>query len=278
MILFPDCKINLGLRILRKRNDGYHDIETVMFPIGLCDILELVPSPDGETKIFTSGNYIDCPPEKNLVMKAYNAVRDLVPDLPATHIYLHKVIPDGAGLGGGSSDAAYTVKGLNELWELGLDMDKMMEIVSGVGADCPFFIADEPALAVGTGTTLSHIESPLPEGSIIVLAKPDRCVSTKEAYAGVIPSDAGPSIKDVIKLPVSHWQGVLVNDFEESVISKVPEIGEIKDTLLESGAEYASMSGSGSSVFGIFAAEKQKMAETVASVLGKKYRCEMLKV
>lgn len=252
MILFPNCKINLGLNILSRREDGYHNIETVMVPVPLADILELVPSPDGETRLFVSGNAVDCPAEKNLVMKAYNAVKDEVEDLPATHIYLRKIIPDGAGLGGGSADASFTVRGLDSLWQLGLSVEQMERIASSVGADCPFFIKNKPALAIETGTTLLDFPNPVPEGMIIALAKPDSGVSTKEAYAGVTPVAERDSLTDLLSNSIDRWQGIVRNDFEESVGVKVPEVLEIKNDFLNAGAVYAAMSGSGSAVFGLF--------------------------
>ena len=160
MVLFPHSKINLGLNIVRRRPDGYHDLQTVMLPIGWSDILEVVPSSAASSSLTTSGRRIDCPPEKNLVMKAFRAVEDRVGKLPSVDIYLRKIVPDGAGLGGGSADAAAMVKALDGLFSLGLDEDTMCAICAGIGADCPFFIHDRPMLASGTGTSLQPVEIP----------------------------------------------------------------------------------------------------------------------
>ena len=251
MILFPNCKINLGLRILRRRPDGYHDIATVMYPTDWCDILEITPSKDGETHLVTTGNPVDCPPEKNLVMKAYNAVKQLFPSLPAVEINLHKIIPDGAGLGGGSADASFTILGLNEIFNLGLDKSKMAEIAAGIGSDCPFFIYNRPLLATGIGEIFSETEVDL-TGYHLLIVKPHSSVSTKEAYAGVTPRDGGISPAEIVKSDVSCWKNSLVNDFEDSLFPNHPEIEAVKTKLYELGAVYASMTGSGAAVYGIF--------------------------
>lgn len=252
MIFFPNCKINLGLHILSRREDGYHNIETVMIPVPLKDVLELIPSTAGETRLFTSGNKVDCPAEKNLVMKAYRAVKGIFPTLPPTDIYLRKIIPDGAGLGGGSSDASFTITGLNKLYNLRMPDKMMEEIAAGIGADCPFFIKNRSALATGTGTDLKPIDSPLKPGTVIMLAKPDESVSTKEAYEGITPDCSRPSIMDAITEPVTEWKDRIINDFEKTVGRQIPEILEFKRFFLEHGAAYAAMSGSGSAVYGIF--------------------------
>ncbi len=260
MILFPNAKINLGLNIVRRRPDGYHDIETVMVPTDWCDVLEIVPAAPGEaTTLSCSGRPVACPPEKNLVMKAFRAMRDVCPAMPEARIFLRKVVPDGAGLGGGSADAAFTIVGLNELFALGLSAERMAEVAAGVGADCPFFIHNRPMLCTGTGTTMRPVDPG--HGTMhLAIAKPSgRSVSTAEAYAGVSPRHAEPSVAEAVAAPVGSWQQLLHNDFEATVGAALPEVGVLKRHFLDAGAVYAAMSGSGSAVFGLF--ETAKLAE-----------------
>ncbi|MDE6652636.1 MAG: 4-(cytidine 5'-diphospho)-2-C-methyl-D-erythritol kinase, partial [Paramuribaculum sp.] len=244
MIVFPNAKINIGLNIIEKRPDGYHNIESVMYPVPWTDILEIVPASGTETRLTTSGRAVACPPEKNLVMKAFRALDKRVP-LPPVDIFLHKVIPDGAGLGGGSSDAAFTLSLLNDLFNLDLTKDFLAETAAEIGADCPFFIYNRPMLATGTGTDLSEINFSL-KGYRIVIVKPPVSVPTAKAYAGVVPMPATSSILELIGAFYPEiWTDKVVNDFEKSVFAEFPEIGMIKDTLYNIGAFYASMSGSG---------------------------------
>lgn len=252
MILFPNAKINLGLNILRRRPDGYHDLESVMLPVGWTDILEIVPAAGTSTTLTTSGRPVDCPPEKNLVMKAHDALKRLCPDMPAADIYLRKIVPDGAGLGGGSSDAAFTLIGLNDLFGLGLSRDRLAEVAAGIGADCPFFIYNRPMLATGTGTDLAEAAPDL-SGLHIAIAKLEgAAVSTREAYAGVSPCKASIAVGKAIMRPLEEWQATLRNDFEPSVGARLPQIADLKRHMLDAGALYTSMSGSGSAVYGIF--------------------------
>lgn len=250
MVTFPNAKINLGLDVLRKRPDGYHDLQTVMMPVGWTDILEIIPGKDADSLTVT-GRHVDCPPEKNLVMKAVHALRETV-DFPPVDIYLHKIIPDGAGLGGGSADAAFTLSTLNSLFSLQLGSDKLAEIASSIGADCPFFIYNRPMLCEGTGTSMRPIDICLPQNAKIALIKPPVSVSTKEAYASVHPHIPATPLPVLLQEPVERWQAAVKNDFETSVFPKYPVISEIKNGMMEMGALYASMSGSGSAVFGIF--------------------------
>ncbi len=250
MILFPNAKINLGLDIIHKRHDGYHDLETVMIPVGWTDILEIVPAKGVETTLTTSGRYIECPPEKNLVIKAYNALNDIF-SLPKVDIYLRKIIPDGAGLGGGSSDAAFTLRGLNELFSLGMDDEKLADIAASIGADCPFFIYNRPMLCTGTGTDLSPIDIDLRDMRIVIV-KPPTSVPTAEAYRNVTPSIPPVSICSIISQPVETWNGKLKNDFEPSVFKACKDAENIKTKLIDMGAVYSSMSGSGSAVYAFF--------------------------
>lgn len=263
MILFPNAKINLGLDVVRRRPDGYHDISTVMMPIDWHDVLEIVPAKNGRTTLTTYGRPIDCPPEKNLVMKAYRALSDMLGGLPPTDIYIEKIIPDGAGLGGGSADAAFTLVGLNEVFNLGLEKRQLAEVAAMIGADCPFFIYNTPAYCSGTGTDISHdIKLELAPYSILIAKPRVASVSTKEAYEGVTPCEPELDIRSILKLPPSQWQGKLKNDFEPSVFRHIPRIEEVKKQMLACGAVYASMSGSGSAVYGIYA--NAKMAQEAA--------------
>lgn len=266
MILFPNAKINLGLNIVRRRPDGYHDIETVMVPTGWCDVLEIVPAASGEpTALTCSGRPVDCPPERNLVMKAFRAVQAVCPDMPQARIFLRKIVPDGAGLGGGSADAAFTITGLNTLFGLGLTPEAMAAVAATVGADCPFFIYNRPMLCTGTGTTMRPVD--LEHGTMhVAIAKPSAAsVSTARAYAGVHPHKAEPSVAEAVAAPVGSWQQLLHNDFEATVEAEVPAIGVLKRHMEACGAVYSAMSGSGSAVFGLF--ESANLAEKAISEL-----------
>lgn len=251
MVLFPNAKINLGLNILSRRPDGYHNIETLMIPIKWADILEIVPASGQSDRLILSGNPVNCPTEKNLVWKALMLMRAHV-DFPAVDIYLRKIVPDGAGLGGGSSDAAFTLTALDRLFNLDIPADRLRDIASQLGADCPFFIDNKPALATGTGTCLS----PMPHFSLpathLAIVKPPVSIPTAQAYAGVTPHQPEISLTQAISMPVETWRNNLVNDFEASIAHAHPVIAAIKQTLYSLGATYAAMSGSGSAVFGIF--------------------------
>ena len=244
MILFPNAKINLGLNIKSKRADGYHELETIFYSINFCDILEILPS---DQLTFTSSG-VDIPGKGNLCIDAYQLLRDDF-NIPPVHIHLHKIIPIGAGLGGGSSDAAFTLKGLNELFDLKLSSEQLRTYAVQIGADCPFFIENKPMLATGIGEILESIELDL-SAYHIAIVKPNIHVSTEKAYSLVTPNEPLCSLRDLIKKPVKEWQ--LQNDFEQSVFAKYPAIEDLKNSLYEQGAVYAAMSGSGSSVFGLF--------------------------
>ena len=265
MIVFPNAKINLGLYITHKREDGYHDIVTAILPIDWCDILEIVPAKGDNTTLTVTGRCVDCPQEKNLVMRAYRAVADRY-DIPPVDIYLHKIIPDGAGLGGGSADASFTIKALNKLFHLDLCNETMAEIAGTIGSDCPFFVYNTPMLATGTGTTMTPIEVNL-HGYSVAVIKPNVHVSTAEAYGGCHPQPAGIDLQQVLlTVPVAEWLASGVkNDFEETVFPRHPAIADVKATLYRLGAEYAAMSGSGASVFGIF--RRDILADEIVSVL-----------
>lgn len=254
MILFPNCKINIGLNITGRRPDGYHDIETVMVPVAWRDILEIVPGSSTGDRLICSGRPVNCPPGKNLVMKAVNHMREIA-DFPAVDIYLRKIIPDGAGLGGGSADAAFTLVGINKLFSLGLDNDTLRDTAAKIGADCPVFIENKPVYATGTGTTFHHLSLDFSTYGILIV-KPPVSIPTAQAYSRVTPSPSSTYLPEDIKLPPEKWRGLIKNDFEDSVFCMHPVIGAIKRLLYDCGAEYASMSGSGSAVYGLFKTDK----------------------
>lgn len=249
MISFPPCKINLGLNVISKRSDGYHNLETCFYLVPLTDALEILPA---DTLSFNlSGNAIPGDAADNLCLKAYKLLQKDF-DLKPVAIFLHKVIPSGAGLGGGSSDGAHTLRLLNNLFKLNLTTEKLKSYALQLGSDCPFFIEDKPMLGTGRGEVLTEIDVNL-HGKFLVLVKPDIHVSTAEAYGGVLPAVPSTRIKEILEgQPVGAWKDVLINDFEKSVFAKHPLIGAIRQQLYQCGALYASMSGSGSSVFGIF--------------------------
>ena len=252
MITFPNAKINLGLRITERRPDGYHNLETIFYPIHLEDALEVVPLKDNkqEYDLKITGTPIDGTPEDNLVVRAYRLLKQDF-DLPPIHIYMYKHIPLGAGLGGGSSDAAFMIKLLNEKFALRMTTGQMEAYASRLGADCAFFIQDRPVLATGIGNEFTPIDLSL-KGMYIVLVKPSVSVSTREAYAGVTPQRPDVPLTTLIRRPIEEWRDCIANDFEPSVFRAYPEIAAIKDKLYDMGAVYASMSGSGSTVYGIF--------------------------
>jgi 4-diphosphocytidyl-2-C-methyl-D-erythritol kinase len=248
MILYPFAKINIGLEVLRKRSDNFHDLETIFYPLSLCDILEINES--YSFKFSLSGLKIAGDQKENIVVKAYRVIQSEF-NLPPVHIHLHKMIPTGAGLGGGSSDAAFTLSGLNDLFQLNLDTSRLMEFASRLGSDCPFFLLKHPAFAEGKGDIFSDINIKLKNFSL-VLIKPNFSVSTKTAYSYLLPKLPEFSLKDSIKLPINRWKDRIENRFEKAIFSQYPEIGKIKEILYQKGAFFASMSGSGSSVYGLF--------------------------
>ncbi len=254
MIVYPNAKINIGLNIVEKRPDGYHNLETVFYPINLLDALEITVADKQEKKctIKVSGEILAGRPEDNLVVKAYNALKELFPDkVKPVEAHLHKHIPSGAGLGGGSSDAAFTLKLLNEKFQLDLSDEQLQKIAANIGADCSFFIKNKPVFAQEIGDVFTELDLSL-KGKVIVLVKPDIGVSTKDAYAMINPKKPEFPLTELLKQPIEQWKDNVVNDFEKSVFRKYPEIAAIKDRLYDLDAIYAAMSGSGSAVFGIF--------------------------
>ena len=256
MITFPNAKINLGLNITEKRQDGYHNLETVFYPIPLADALEIIPATNKRNKftLHQSGISIDGKPEDNLVSKAYRMLEEKF-DLPPIDVYLYKHIPSGAGLGGGSADAAFMLKLLNDMFSLNMSVEELEHYAVRLGADCAFFIQNQPTFAEGIGNIFSPVSLSL-QNYNFVLIKPDVFVSTKAAFAHIKPRKPKQSLKEIISRPVTEWKELMINDFEESVFPYYPEIGKIKEYLYQQGAIYASMSGSGSSVFGLFPQDK----------------------
>ncbi len=248
MIVFPNAKINIGLNVISKREDGYHNIETIFYPVKLSDALEIVDSE--KTEFTLSGIEIGGPFEDNLIYKAYQLIKKDF-NLPRFKIHLHKTIPFGAGLGGGSSDAAFTLKLLNEHFNLGLDSVQLEKYASLLGADCAFFINNKPAFASGIGDQLKPVEIDL-SGYEILIVKPNVAVNTSVAYGNIKPAKPSFSLMELNKIPLSEWKNTVLNDFEKTVFQNYPEIQNLKETLYDMGALYASMSGSGSAVYGIF--------------------------
>lgn len=253
MLVFPCCKINLGLNVVSRRPDGYHNLETVFYPIPLHDNLEVVDLPNATASylLHETGLHIEGTPESNLVIRVLEQLRDTYPQIPPVEIWLHKRIPSGAGLGGGSSDAAFMMRLLNEQYKLGMDDDDIEYRLSRLGADCAFFNKAVPAFATGIGDELMPLNFTL-AGWNFVLVKPAIHVSTREAFSMVTPHRPERSLLEALSHPVEEWRGTVVNDFERSVFLHHPEIAAIKQTLYDMGATYASMTGSGSSVFGLF--------------------------
>lgn len=248
MIQFANAKINIGLQVLDRRGDGYHNLETVFYPIKLYDVLEIVPS--DSLKLDVYGLDIPINNDGNLCIKAFQMLAQDF-KLEPVQIYLYKQIPVGAGLGGGSSDAAHTIKLLNEQFQLGLSVSQMQDYAVRLGADCSFFIGNEPVFAEGIGDVFSSIQLDLSPYHL-VLVKPAVHISTPEAYRSVRPNANGKKLKEMIEKPVEEWRKYIFNDFEEGIFIAHPSIAEVKAALYEAGALYASMSGSGSSVYGIF--------------------------
>lgn len=251
MITFPNAKINLGLNILRKRTDGYHDLQSIFLPIGIKDALEVVQ--DNSILDFSfsnSGLKIDAPSDKNLVVKAYKILKNDF-DLPPVKIHLHKVIPFGAGLGGGSADASFMFKLLNTMFELNLSNKILKNYARQIGADCAFFIENKPSFAVGIGDILEEISLDLQNHKIVVI-KPKINLTTEKIYNYITPNENVSDLRNHLKEPITEWKNYFFNDFENVIFNRHLEIKEIKQNLYKKGAIYAAMSGSGSSVFGIF--------------------------
>lgn len=250
MVRFPNAKINIGLNIINKRDDGFHNIETVFYPIGLSDILEINISNDQITFENTGLTIENKRLESNLCFKAYQELQKNF-SLNPVNIHLHKIIPFGAGLGGGSSNASFTLKEINSLMKLNLSEKTLLNYAEKIGSDCPFFIINKPSLATEKGNILTPINLSL-KGYYLVLIFPRVHINTAKAYSEIIPAKPEKKLSDLIKLPIETWKNLIKNDFEDSVFKNHPELRKIKEKLYSKGAIYASMSGSGSSIFGIF--------------------------
>ncbi len=261
MLAFPNAKINLGLNIVEKRPEGYHNLETIFYPIPIEDILEVTPlHPKREgnqevekSQLHLSGATIIGKVDENLVVKAYKQLDKLF-NLPPIVIHLFKKIPMEAGLGGGSSDAAFMLKLLNKLFHLEMNKEELLRQASLLGADCAFFIFNSPCYAEGIGNLLSPISLSLSNYRLWVV-KPNISISTKEAYTQIRPHRPSRSLKEIVKLPIGEWKKWMVNDFEEGLFPHYPLLKEIKDEMYHQGAVYASMSGSGSAIYGLFRAD-----------------------
>jgi len=266
MIVFPKAKINLGLRITGKRPDGYHDIETLFYPVGLSDALEFVvlSEPLQKDNLIVTGINTGINPENNLVLKTVRKLREKY-SFPLLKIHLHKVIPVGAGLGGGSSDSAYLLKAIDRYFGLNIDEKKLKATALELGSDCPFFIDSIPAFASGRGEVLKPI-SPVLTGYYILLLNPGIGINTREAYQNCRPEHPSTGLLQLIDRPITKWKELMINDFEGYAFKKYPLLAEIKNKLYSSGALFSSMSGSGSSVYGIFP-KKSSVPDTLKDFL-----------
>lgn len=263
MITFPIAKINLGLNVVEKRADGYHNLETVFYPVPIKDALEVqvmdeaFPS-DVDCDLKVSNMLIEGDEQRNLVVRAYQLLKSDYPQLPRIHAHLWKGIPTQAGMGGGSSDCAYMIRLLNEMFQLQLSDGQMMDYAARLGADCAFFIKSTPCYAEGIGEKLEEIALDLSDWYVGVV-RPDIPVPTKEAFSRIHPHYPRKNCREVVQQPVETWKDELINDFEESVFALHPEIGEVKERLYQMGAAYTAMSGSGSALFGLFREVPEKL-------------------
>jgi len=262
MINFPNCKINLGLNILRKREDGYHDLETVFYPVDICDVLEVMTTTDKNSRPveFTiTGININGGEQDNLCIKAYKLLKKDFPLLPSIKMHLHKAIPLGAGLGGGSSDAAFALLLLNKKFQLNLSQTQLLDYSFQLGSDCAFFIVNKPCFAQSRGEILEQINCDLSSYQILII-NPGIHISTRWAFLKIQPSIPKQSVKEIIQQPPETWKDLLTNDFEKPIMQYYPHLKSLKKQLYEQGAVYASMTGSGSTFFGIY--PKSQKTET----------------
>jgi len=253
MVLFPNCKINIGLHVVAKRADGFHNLETIFYPVNLKDAVEIVEEQKKTQPVnwSHSGLKISGPVDDNLCIKAYHLLKKDFPGLPNIKMHLHKAIPMGAGLGGGSADAAFILKLLNSKFGLQLSSQQLIGYAFQLGSDCPFFIVNKPCYATGRGEILEEFALDL-SAYRILLVNPGIHINTAAAFSSITPERKEYHLKDLVAMPIKEWQQNIYNDFEKPVFKAEPEVGEIKTTLLSNGAVYAAMSGSGSTVFGIF--------------------------
>ncbi|MFT3908428.1 MAG: 4-(cytidine 5'-diphospho)-2-C-methyl-D-erythritol kinase [Ferruginibacter sp.] len=252
MIAFPNCKINIGLQIIGKRADGYHDLQTIFYPVVLKDALEIIDNTETNDAAFsTTGITIDGNAENNLCLKAYQLLKKDFPQLPGIKMHLHKTIPLGAGLGGGSADAAFTLQLLNKKYALGLDPESLNKYAADLGSDCPFFLMNKPCFASGRGEILEEVTLDLSAWKILLI-NPGIHINTGWAFSALEKMSIGSNLKEHVSQPVATWREHISNDFEIPVFKAHKEIASIKENLYKTGAIYAAMSGSGSSLYGIF--------------------------
>ena len=251
MVVFPNCKINLGLHVVRKREDGYHNLETIFYPLPLRDALEVVRSEADAVNIQMSGLPVQGKAEDNLCIKAYTLLKKDHPQLAGVELYLHKAIPMGAGLGGGSADGAFTLQALNDKFQLNMSREKLLDYSLQLGSDCPFFIINKPCYATGRGELPQSIQLDLSAYSFLVV-HPGVHINTGWAFSQLSPAPSPQPLPEIIQQPVASWRNSLTNDFEAPVCKHHPALQAIKDALYEAGALYASMTGSGSCFYGIF--------------------------
>lgn len=268
MLSFVNAKINIGLQITHRRPDGYHDLQTIFYPVGLyagthlnpvefCDALEIVPAEENE--LIITGDAVDCPREKNLVWKAMEAFEKMSGVKFPVHAFLDKHLPSQAGMGGGSADAAFMLRMLNDMAGKVLDEAKLIEVAARLGADCPFFIKNRPVYATGIGERMEDVDIDL-GGWWCAIAKPEFSVSTREAFAGVAPVDNRFDLRRLAEMEPEQWREVAVNDFERSIFPLCPDLSRIKETMYASGAAYSSLTGSGSVVYGLFRRHEDAMS------------------
>ncbi len=255
MVIFPNCKINLGLNIIRKREDGYHDLETIFYPLPFYDALEIITNTENHSthsvQFSATGIQIDGPEENNLCIKACYLLKKDFPQLSTIKMHLHKAIPMGAGLGGGSADGAFTLLLLNKKYQLNLLTNQLISYALQLGSDCPFFIINKPCYGQGRGEVLEEIKLSLSSYKLIIV-NPGTHINTGWAFSQIAPAKPLQSIKEIIQQPIETWKHTLINDFEKPVLLQYPQLQIIKDQLYSKGAVYAGMSGSGSTFFGIF--------------------------
>ena len=252
MVSFPNCKINIGLQVIGKRADGYHDLQTVFYPIYIKDALEIIDNDSAiDISFSATGLNIDGNIENNLCLKAYHLLKKDFPELPALSMHLHKIIPIGGGLGGGSADAVFTLQSINKQYSLALTASQLKNYAVRLGSDCAFFLINKPCFAGGRGDLLKEIPVDLSDYKILVV-NPGININTSWAFSALKNKTAHPDLKDLVKTPVSEWPKNIHNDFEEPVFNLYPEINVLKENIYNAGATYASMSGSGSSIYGIF--------------------------
>ncbi len=251
MVVKAHCKINIGLRIVRRREDGYHDLQTIMYPVReLYDVISVEAIEGSDVEVEGRGIVVDCPVEKNLVVRAARLMQQRY-STRGVRITLDKRVPFGAGLGGGSADATAVISAMNDIFALGIDRPTLASLAAELGSDTPFFVYDTPQYCTGRGEIMNPIDVDL-RGKWLVVAKPQEGVSTAEAYSGVRPAVPESDLRELVAQPVDRWQEAVVNDFEAHILVSHPRIAHIKQSLLDAGAEYAAMSGSGSAVFAIF--------------------------